>query len=193
MAEEPTRITPGMAIIFSLLLVGTTGTGVYLFTQENIDKGYICSADVRYQMGDYLSGDLTILNWVDELGVSQQSPCDGGIWIPIQTYAADHNISIDELLNNPQEGVVVETPRVVSPISYNFENIFYTSPDGRQVWVPLSVFNDCVAESTVKECIRTLLISQIGPVVEPPKAVVIDEPVKAELAVLTYDDLLVVN
>ena len=109
-----TKIIIGIVAIVSMLAGGFGGT--MLFTQDQLDNMYVCSLTDEVGIFDRLSASMKTGYWMDDLGVEQKKACrDGRIydpWVPLEQYAEDHNVSINDLLE----------PKIVNDIQIIYES-----------------------------------------------------------------------
>ena len=91
-----------IAGILGVLLLG--GAGVYLLTPEQLDAAYTCTTNNVTGIFDKFSGTMKTAYWTYENGLTKQSVCTKGLWIPTTQWLKDNNIDAKEItLSDPKE------------------------------------------------------------------------------------------
>ena len=96
-----------------LLLVSAVG-GLYL-NPGQLDNSFICSVNENVVLGvDHLSSTAKTVYWIDKDGDEQSKVCRNGYWLDLISYAEDHNLELNVLLQNVNE----DTKTIVYEATY---------------------------------------------------------------------------
>lgn len=98
------KLIGGIIGIVSLLL-GFGGS--LLLNPDQLAKAYVCTSNEKIGVFDRLSSTSKTGYYLDN-GVEKSSVCTSGLWLKLEVYAQSKGVSIEQLLQSPQDNPVAQ-------------------------------------------------------------------------------------